>query len=70
MKTNNLYVVRGDVRGTLSRHRTLNAAVASLRRDQRVCQSLGGGAYSDCEIEHEDGSPLTEEESEAIYSMD
>ena len=44
------YVVEGDVRGFISRHRSLDAAVKSLRRDQFACASLGGGAYSDAVI--------------------
>ena len=43
-------VVEGDVRGFISQHRTLDAAVKSLKRDQNQCHALGGGAYSDAVI--------------------
>ena len=49
MKT--YYTVEGSVRGNVSiRHRSLDAAIRVLRRDQSACHSLGGGAYSDCSI--------------------
>lgn len=41
------YVVRGNVRGTISYHRTISGAVRARNRDRRYCRRLGGGAYSD-----------------------
>ena len=65
------YVVRGSVRGTISaNHRTLSAAVRSMRRDCRQCASLGGGSYSDAYIERTDGEPLTEAEYEEIARIE
>ena len=65
------YDVRGSVRGTIStNHRTLSAAVRSMRRDCRQCASLGGGSYSDVGIERADGEPLTEAEYEEIERIE
>ena len=65
------YDVRGSVRGTIStNHRTLSAAVRSMRRDCRACSSLGGGSYSDACIERADGEPLTEAECEEIERIE
>ena len=65
------YDVRGSVRGTISKnHRTLSAAVRSMRRDCRQCASLGGGAYSDARIVRSDGEPLTEAEYEEIARIE
>ena len=62
------YIVKGSVRGTISQHNKLSAAIRSMRRDQRDCQSLpGGNCYSDVEIERADGEPLSDAEHEAIY---
>jgi hypothetical protein len=58
------YIVRGDVRGTISKHRELSTAVKSLRRDMIACRYVGG--YSDCEIIHADGTELDEIESAYI----
>jgi hypothetical protein len=44
------YIVRGNVRGLISRHRTESAARKSAARDARACASLGGGAYSDARV--------------------
>lgn len=44
------YTVQGSVRGEISRHRTLDRAIASRAKDHRDCASLGGGSYSDAEI--------------------
>ena len=64
------YTVRGSVRGTIStNHRTLSAAVRSMRRDCRQCASLGGGSYSDASIERSDGEPLTEAELDMIADL-
>lgn len=61
------YDVRGSVRGTIStNHRTLSAAVRSMRRDCRQCAGLGGGSYSDARIVRTDGEHLTEAECEEI----
>ena len=65
------YTVRGSVRGTIStNHRTLSAAVRSMRRDCRQCASLGGGSYSDACVERSDGEPLTEAEYEEIARIE
>ena len=65
------YDVRGSVRGTIStNHRTLSAAVRSMRRDCRQCASLGGGSYSDASIERSDGEPLTDAEYEEIARIE
>jgi hypothetical protein len=52
------FVVRGPVRGLISRHRTESAAHRSAAKDQRQCRSLGGGAYSDAKVYavHADGA--------------
>ena len=64
------YDVRGSVRGTIStNHRTLSAAVRSMRRDWRQCSSLGGGSYSDACIERADGEPMTEAELDTISDL-
>ena len=72
MKTHCIrYVVRGSVRGTIStNHRTLSAAVRSMRKDCRSCAGLGGGSYSDACIERADGEPLTEAECEEIERLE
>lgn len=64
---NSKYIVKGSVRGHISSHRTIAGAIKSLRRDQRACRGLGGGAYSDCAILRADGQPLNDAEQEAIY---
>lgn len=65
------YDVRGSVRGTIStNHRTLSAAVRSMRRDCRQCASIGGGSYSDACIERTDGEPLTDAEYEEIARIE
>lgn len=61
------YIVRGSVRGTISRHNKLSAAIRSLRADQKRCESLRGGAYySDCKILRGDGEPLSEDEQNEV----
>ena len=72
MKTHcTCYDVRGSVRGTIStNHRTLSAAVRSMRRDCRQCAGLGGGSYSDACIERADGEPLTDAEYEEIARIE
>ncbi len=64
------YIVTGSVRGTISRHNTLCAAIRSMRKDQRDCRSIGGGAYSDVSIERADGEDLTDSEIEEIQSAE
>jgi len=44
------YAVAGNVRGTISKHLKLGAAVRAMARDRRACKSLGGGAYSDVQV--------------------
>ncbi len=64
------YIVTGSVRGTISRHAKLSAAIRSMQKDQRDCRSLGGGAYSDVSIEREDGEDLSDAEIEEIQSAE
>lgn len=49
--TTTTYRVHGSVRGTVSRHRTLAAAVRGAAKDRRACRRLGGGAYSDVQVQ-------------------
>lgn len=63
------YIVKGSVRGTISRHNTISGAYRSMRKDQKSCARLGGGAYSDVDIERADGEPLTESEVDEIRSL-
>jgi hypothetical protein len=45
------YERHGEINGTCDHyHRTLAGAVECLRRNQRACHALGGGAYSDAEV--------------------
>lgn len=44
------YIVRGPVRGFISRHRSEYRARCAVMRDRRQCESLGGGAYSDAKV--------------------
>jgi hypothetical protein len=44
------YVVKGKVRGEISKHLKLSAAVRSMARDHRICRNMGGGAYSDARV--------------------
>ena len=67
MKTK--YIVSGSVRGTISQHNTISGAYRSMRRDQKSCKRLGGGAYSDVSISRADGSDLSEDESEEIGAL-
>lgn len=43
-------LVYGQVRGVVSNHRQVDAAMRSLIRDRRVCRNLGSGAYSDAAV--------------------
>lgn len=46
-------IVWGSVRGLVSEHRSMEAALKSLARDQRACRSLSSGltrSYSDASI--------------------
>ena len=45
-----LYAVVGPVRGEISRHLKLSAAVRAMYSDRRGCKSLGGGSYSDVRV--------------------
>lgn len=64
------YVAYGSVRGECAHeHRTIAAAQACCRKDQRDCGSLGGGAYSDRSVYAvEDGHrrDLTEREYDEL----
>ena len=44
------YSVTGNVRGTVSKHIKLSAAVRAPVKDRRDCHRLGGGSYSDCRV--------------------
>lgn len=64
------YRVRGSVRGVISTgHRTISGAVASALRDERQVGRLGGGAYSDAQVEREDGQPLNDEEVTELQNL-
>lgn len=63
------YIIKGSVRGTLSSHRTISGAFRSMRKDQKACASLGGGAYSDVEIERADGEEMSDEEMGEIETL-
>lgn len=61
------YNVIGSVRGLVSRHSSLQAAIRSMEQDQKSCKRLGGGAYSDVRIERADGVALSDAELEQIH---
>lgn len=67
---NTIYVAHGSVRGNCGhKHRSVVSAQACCERDDSLCRSLGGGAYSDRSVMAvEDGyrRPLTEEEAESL----
>jgi hypothetical protein len=64
---NKTYIVKGPVRGTISSHRTLNAAIRSLLKDRRGCRKQGG--YSDAVIIRADGQPLSAHEIEQLRKI-
>ena len=41
------YIVKGDVRGRVSSHLTVDDAIKAARRDRKRCKQLGAGMYSD-----------------------
>jgi hypothetical protein len=41
------YIVKGDVRGRVSSHLTVDDAIKAARRDRKRCKHLGAGMYSD-----------------------
>jgi len=61
-RAEDIYAVRGSVRGLISRHRTIASALASCQRDKLDCWRLGGGAYSDAQVERIDGEQLSDGE--------
>jgi len=62
------YTCVGSIRGDCGvLHRTLSGAVACLWRDRQGCASQGG--YSDRSIRHADGTPLDDDEIEAVEEM-
>lgn len=67
------YVAHGSVRGSCGhKHRTIAAAQACCEKDQRDCQSLGGGAYSDrsvTPVENGRFRDLTEAEQEELFRI-
>jgi hypothetical protein len=63
------YIVKGDVRGIVSEHNKLSAAIRSMKKDERDCANLpGGNSYSDVMIERTDGEELTNSEAEEIFA--
>lgn len=50
VRSNAKYIVYGSVRGLVSEHRTLAAALKAAGKDRRDCRSCGGGAYSDVRV--------------------
>ena len=64
------YIVKGSVRGTISKHNALSAAIRSMRKDQKQCRKLGGGAYSDARVQRADGEDLTYSEKEEIANAE
>jgi hypothetical protein len=57
------FIVKGSVRGIVSKRRTLSGAVRSLRRDQEGCRRQGG--YSDARIYDAHGTPVPWDEIDA-----
>jgi hypothetical protein len=41
------YIVKGDIRGLVSSHLTVDDAIKAAKRDRERCKHLGAGAYSD-----------------------
>lgn len=63
------YTTKGPVRGGCGHaHRTLRAALACLRADRRGCERVRG--YSDRDVYHTDGSPLTLDEYRQVDQGD
>lgn len=54
VESNCQYIVYGSVRGLVSEHRKVEAALRSARRDQAGCASQGG--YSDAYVYRWDAS--------------
>lgn len=55
------YTTTGNVRGCCGhRHRTIDAAYACLKKDQRYCKKIGG--YSDRKVAGPKGRTLTDDE--------
>ena len=62
------YTTRGSVRGSCGHeHRSLEAAVACLQRDQHGCSRAGG--YSDRRVVRSDGATLTSDEMAALSAI-
>jgi hypothetical protein len=64
---NNKYTVKGDVRGTISTHRTLAAAIKSADRDRKAISRMDSGgsltrSYSDVYVYDAQGNVCPEEE--------
>lgn len=51
----------------ISRHRTLRAACIA---QTKVGRHLSAGSYIPTNIEHDDGTPLTEEEQDELRNID
>ncbi len=59
------YTTEGSVRGCCGhKHRTIEAAIRCIKRDQAGCSSQGG--YSDRSVVRVDGEDLTDSEKEDI----
>ena len=41
------YIVKGDMRGRVSSHLTVDDAIKAAKRDRKRCKHLGAGMYSD-----------------------
>lgn len=64
------YSAIGSVRGSCGhKHRSLEAAVACLCRDQRRMTALPGRCYSDREIERSDGRRLDDDDVDYINDL-
>ena len=64
------YTCRGVARGGCgTMHRTLRAALACLRRDQRAAVA-SRAEYSDRSIEYSNGAPLTREDRTEIFRLE
>ena len=68
------YTTSGSVRGGCGHaHRTVEAAVRCLARDQASCHRCGGGAYSDREVIGLDGQTIpttTDDDGRLIVDED
>jgi len=62
------YTTIGSVRGCCGhKHRTIEAAVDCIKRDQSGCRSQGG--YSDREVRYAGGAELRESDWEYVHYL-